>query len=45
MFNFITNLFKSCKPQPQPHLPIFSEQYRSSYNKLWIQKLRNYYPK
>ena len=23
---------------------IYNEQYRSSYNKLWIKQIRNYYP-
>ena len=32
--------------QPETYNPnqLFNEQYRIAYNKLWIKKIRNYYP-
>jgi hypothetical protein len=34
--------------QPQPETSndnqLFNQQYRIAYNKLWIKKIRNYYP-
>jgi hypothetical protein len=54
MFNYIINFFKNDQPDiqkdtqthphPHPHNQLFNEQYRIAYNKLWIQKIRNYYP-
>jgi hypothetical protein len=56
MFNYIINLFKNNHPdnhiqiqtqtQPQTYNPnqLFNQQYRIAYNKLWIKKIRNYYP-
>lgn len=52
MFNYIINFFKNNQPDiqkdtqthPHPHNQLFNEQYRIAYNKLWIQKIRNYYP-
>jgi hypothetical protein len=50
MFNYIINFFKNNQPdiqkdtQTHPHNQLFNEQYRIAYNKLWIQKIRNYYP-
>lgn len=55
MFNYIINFFKKThsddRKQPQPHNQqsqyhnqLFNEQYRIAYNKLWIKKIRNYYP-
>jgi hypothetical protein len=50
MFNYIINFFKKndsdIQKQPQTYNPnqLFNEQYRIAYNKLWIKKLRNYYP-
>ena len=54
MFNYIINFFKkgqsNVPTQNQPHNEknqnnqLFNEQYRIAYNKLWIKKIRNYYP-
>lgn len=56
MFNYIINFFKNNQTQnqsdiqkqaqPQTYNPnqLFNEQYRIAYNKLWIKKIRNYYP-
>jgi len=54
MFNYIINWFKNNQPdnhiqiqtQSQTYNPnqLFNEQYRIAYNKLWIKKIRNYYP-
>jgi hypothetical protein len=41
MFDFIIKFLK----QPRRQENIFSEQYKRSYNKLWIQSLRTYSPK
>lgn len=43
MFDFIIKFFKEKQPRRQEN--IFSEQYKRSYNKLWIQSLRTYSPK
>ena len=43
MFDFIIKLFKEKQPPRQEN--IFSEQYKRSYNRLWIQSLRTYSPK
>ena len=50
MFNFIIHFFNKnpqaqAQTQTQHQNYIFSEQYRRSYNKLWINKLRTYSPK
>ncbi len=50
MFNYIINFFsksqseikKETQLQHDNHL--FNQQYRRSYNKLWIEKIRNYHP-
>ncbi len=39
MLNCIINFFSIKKDKT-----IFSKQYRSGYNKLWINNLRNYKP-
>jgi hypothetical protein len=52
MFNYIINFFtksqseinKDNQSQYQPNNQLFNEQYRNAYNKLWIKKIRNYYP-
>lgn len=44
MFNFIINFFNKHENKGQPKNEIFSAQYRASYNKLWINQLREYYP-
>jgi hypothetical protein len=50
MFNYIINFFTKSQSeiknevQIQPHNQLFNEQYRNAYNKLWIKKIRNYYP-
>jgi hypothetical protein len=50
MFNYIINFFTKSQSeikkdnQHQPHNQLFNEQYRNAYNKLWIKKIRNYYP-
>ena len=44
MFDFIIKFLKEKQPQAQ-QAQIFSEQYRRSYNKLWIQSLRTHSPK
>ena len=50
MFNYIINFFTKSQSeikidnQPQHHNQLFNEQYRNAYNKLWIKKIRNYYP-
>ena len=40
MFKCIINFFKPNNNKP----PVFDEQYRKGYNKLWINSLKNYYP-
>jgi hypothetical protein len=42
MFNCIFNFFNKEQPKVQHKNDLFNKQYRSSYNKLWIQKLRDY---
>ena len=42
MLNFIVNFFN--KNQNQNLCNIYNKQYRDSYNKLWIEKIRNYRP-
>jgi hypothetical protein len=34
------------QPPPETYNPnqLFNQQYRIAYNKLWIKKIRNYYP-
>jgi hypothetical protein len=55
MFNFIINFFnkhnetkhnetKHNETTNENFCNIYNEQYRSSYNKLWIKQIRNYYP-
>ena len=50
MFNYIINFFTKNQSeikkdnQPQHQNQLFNEQYRNAYNKLWIKKIRNYYP-
>jgi hypothetical protein len=50
MFNYIINFFKKGQSeikkdnQIQNNNQLFNEQYRNAYNKLWIKKIRNYYP-
>jgi hypothetical protein len=50
MFNYIINFFTKSQSeikketQTQPHNHLFNEQYRNAYNKLWIEKIRNYCP-
>jgi hypothetical protein len=54
MFNYIINFFKkdqSDEPiktqhhnEKNQHNQLFNQQYRIAYNKLWIKKIRNYYP-
>lgn len=52
MFNYIINFFtktqseikKDNQVQSRPQNHLFNEQYRNAYNKLWIKKIRNYYP-
>jgi hypothetical protein len=52
MFNCILRFFNKEQEQEQTKNQaktqyqdqIFNKQYRNSYNKLWIQNLRNYYP-
>jgi hypothetical protein len=44
MFNYIINFFTKGQPDNQTHNHLFNEQYRNAYNKLWIKKIRNYYP-
>lgn len=56
MFNYIINFFTKSQSevkkdnQTQPHNKekqnnhLFNEQYRRAYNKLWIEKIRNYHP-
>ena len=40
MFNFIFNFFTVNEKDKK----IFSKEYRSGYNKLWIDNLRDYKP-
>ena len=52
MFNYIINFFKKSQSEvkKQPHNEekqnnhLFNEQYRRAYNKLWIERIRNYHP-
>lgn len=44
MFNFITNFFKKNQTQAPNLCNVYNEQYRNSYNKLWIKNLGNYNP-
>ena len=50
MFNYIINFFTKSQSeiknnnQTQNNNHLFNEQYRNAYNKLWIKKIRNYYP-
>lgn len=44
MFDFITNYFNTPKNKNKIKHEIFSKQYRVSYNKLWIEQIRDYYP-
>jgi len=46
MFNFIINFFKKKQKQKQNDnfCNIYNEQYRDSYNNLWIKKIKDYYP-
>jgi len=48
MFNFIINFFNKNQNETQNENKnfciIYNEQYRNSYNKLWIKNLDNYYP-
>jgi hypothetical protein len=50
MFNYIINFFTKSQSeikkdnQHQHQKQLFNEQYRNAYNKLWIKKIRNYYP-
>lgn len=56
MFNFIVNYFNktgpNSAPNPEPKMAsvnhdndvLFNKQYRTAYNKLWINKLRTYRP-
>jgi hypothetical protein len=41
MFEFIRTFFN--KPR-QPSYNMYDKHYRAAYNKLWIQKLRDYRP-
>jgi hypothetical protein len=50
MFNYIINFFTKSQSeikkdnQSQYQNQLFNKQYRNAYNKLWIKKIRNYYP-
>ena len=44
MFNFIINFFNKKQNENLNLCSVYNEQYRKSYNKLWINNLRNYYP-
>ena len=44
MFDFIINFFNNNNKKNQNFCNIYNEQYRNSYNKLWIEKIRNYSP-
>lgn len=50
MFNCIINFFTKSQSeikkdnQSQHYNQLFNQQYRNAYNKLWIEKIRNYYP-
>ncbi len=47
MFHFIIHFFNKNQDKSQgknEKFCIYSEQYRNSYNKLWIQELNNYNP-
>lgn len=47
MFNFIIQFFSTSKTSEtnnQKFCNIYNKQYRSAYNKLWIEKLRNNTP-
>ena len=44
MFNFIINFFNKNQNKNKNFCIIYNEQYRNSYNKLWIKNLENYYP-
>ena len=56
MLNFIINFFNKKQEQEQEKKQeqkqvqkenfcnIYNEQYRNAYNRLWIKKIRNYYP-
>jgi hypothetical protein len=50
MFNYIITFFNKGQTeikkdnQNHHHSQLFNEQYRNAYNKLWIKKIRNYYP-
>jgi hypothetical protein len=50
MFNFIINFFnknnetKNNATKNENFCNIYNEQYRNSYNKLWIKQIRDYYP-
>jgi hypothetical protein len=44
MFNFIINFFNKNQNQKDHFCNIYNEQYRDSYNRLWIKQIQNYYP-
>lgn len=48
MFNFIINFFNKNENENQnkneKFCIMYSEEYRNSYNKLWIKNLQNYSP-
>jgi hypothetical protein len=52
MFKFLFNFFNKTQDQnltkgqnkKENFCNIYNEQYRGAYNKLWIKKIRNYYP-
>ena len=42
MFNCIFNFFNKEQPKVQHKNDLFNKQYRSAYNKLWIQKMQKF---
>ena len=42
MLNCILNFFYKNQNQNQPKNDLFNKEYRSAYNRLWIQKLNKY---